>query len=119
MADHYQYTAERGTAQIGGAYQGSWQESVRDIDPSNVILAHAEPDDEGSMSALHAFWATAQLPDWHPETAPEPWAQITVDVPRPVDLLFRRDEPSLSDWVVLATDLKWTAPKSAYETALA
>lgn len=39
MADRYQYAAGPRTPEIGTAYQGSWQDNVRDIDPSNVMEA--------------------------------------------------------------------------------
>ncbi|MEM5431832.1 AVAST type 2 anti-phage system protein Avs2 [Cupriavidus oxalaticus] len=113
MADHYQYTAEPTSKEIGGAYQGSWQDDVRDIDPSNVMQAPIH--DEDDLVSPSAFWAPTGMRDWHAGVAAKSWAQITDDIPRPEVLLFSRDEPSHSEWVNLHTDIKWIMPRTAYE----
>ncbi|AOK67858.1 hypothetical protein WM33_20200 [Burkholderia multivorans] len=113
MADHYQYAAGPGTPEIGTAYQGSWQDNVRDIDPSNVM--EALNHDEGDAHSIPGFWASMGVHDWHSDLLAMSWAGITTDIPRPEDLLFGRDEPSCSDWVNLHTDMKWSMPRPAYE----
>ena len=111
MADHYQYVSGRND-EIAGAYQGSWQVNVRDIDPSNVMLTS---HDEDAIVSAEAFWAASSVRDWHVGLAPIEWAQITADVPRPKDLLFCRDASSQSEWVNLHMSSKWTMPRPAYE----
>lgn len=113
MADHYQYAAERRSKEIGTAYQGSWQDDVRDIDPSNVT--HAPAYDEDNELSPIAFWVPSRMRDWHAGLAAKSWAQITNDIPQPKDLLFSRDDPSQSEWVNLHTSIKWTMPRPAYE----
>ncbi|MES2190171.1 MAG: AVAST type 2 anti-phage system protein Avs2 [Pseudomonadota bacterium] len=113
MADHYQYISDRPFRELGTSYQGSWQDSVRDIDPSNVMLAPAYDEDEEASSST--FWVPAVMRDWHSDVDAKLWAQITSDIPMPENLLFSRDEPSKSEWVNLHTHLKWTMPRPAYE----
>ncbi|MBJ9939654.1 NACHT domain-containing protein [Burkholderia multivorans] len=115
MADHYQYTAEPTSKEIGAAYRGSWQDRVRDIDPSNVMQPTIH--DEGEAISPSVFWAPTDIRDWHGSAAAAAWAQITDDIPQPKDLLFSRDDSSQSEWVNLHTDIKWTMPKPVYEDA--
>lgn len=111
MADHYQYVSGRND-EVAGAYQGSWQADVRDIDPSNVMLT--SHDTEAGVSAA-AFWTASSVTDWHVGLAPIEWAQVTADVPIPKDLLFSGDASSQSEWVNLHMSPKWTMPRPAYE----
>jgi hypothetical protein len=113
MADHYQYVVGRTSDQIASAYQGSWQDDVRDLDPSNVMLRTAH-DEDGAVSS-RAFWAATGVTNWHSGLAPIPWAEITDDIPRLKELLFSRDAPSHSEWVSLHLSTKWTLPRPAYE----
>lgn len=113
MADHYQYAVGPGSKEIGATYRGSWQDNVRDIDPSNVMQAPAH-DEDGVISPL-VFWIPSGMRVWHADLAANLWAQITDDIPQPKDLLFSRDEPSNSEWVNLHTDMKWSMPRPAYE----
>lgn len=113
MADHYQHAAEPRSKEIGTVYQGSWQDDVRDIDPSNVTRAPAY--DEDNELPPFAFWVPSSMRDWHAGLAAKSWAQIINDIPQPKDLLFSRDEPSQSEWVNLHTFIKWTMPRPAYE----
>lgn len=111
MADHYQYVSGRND-EVAGAYQGSWQDNVRDIDPSNVMLT--SHDEDAAVSA-EAFWAAASVMDWHVGLTPLAWAKITAEIPLPNDLLFCRDAESRSEWVNLHMSLKWAMPRAAYE----
>lgn len=113
MADHYQYTAGPTSQEIGTAYQGSWQDNVRDIDPSNVMQAPTH--DEDDMLSPSVFWVPTGMLDWYGGLAAKSWVRITDDIPLPKNLLFSRDKPSQSDWVTLYTDMKWTMPRPAYE----
>ncbi|WP_194273463.1 AVAST type 2 anti-phage system protein Avs2 [Alcaligenes faecalis] len=113
MADHYQYIAGPRSDRIGGVYQGSWQDRVRDIDPSNVIAA--KPKHEDDMSVPHAFWASRGIVDWGNGSAAKSWAQVTSDIPMPESLLFSRDEPSQIEWINLHTHMEWLMPKPALE----
>lgn len=113
MADQYQYVAGRATDQVAAAYRGSWQDGVRDIDPSNVMLRTAKDKDD-NVSA-HAFWAAWGVEEWHEGLAPQKWAKMTSDIPLPAALLFSSDGPSASAWVNLHTFMKWSMPRPAYE----
>lgn len=115
MADHYQYAGGTHTKEIGTVYQGSWQESFRDIDPSNVTEPLAKTDEESANTA--AFWSDYRVSDWSEAATPKAWVQSTDDVPLPADLLLCRDAPSQSDWVNFYADFKWTMPRPAYEAS--
>lgn len=112
MADHYQFLDSR-SRKVGAAYRGSWQEDVRDIDPSNVMQPLAI--EESNVPIPYAFWGATGIRNWHVDVDGKAWASITEDIPRPQDLLFSRDEPSRSDWVNLYAHLKWSMPRPAYE----
>nr|WP_057927205.1 AVAST type 2 anti-phage system protein Avs2 [Burkholderia ambifaria] len=113
MADHYQYAAGTTLKEIGAAYQGSWQDNVRDIDPSNVMQAPVHEEDDTLPSSV--FWALTGMHDWRGDLEAKSWVRITTDIPQPQNLLFSRDELSDSEWVNLYTDLKWTMPRPTYE----
>lgn len=113
MADHYQYAADQASKEIGSAYQGSWQDNVRDIDPSNVMRASSFDEDDVLSPAV--FWASTGIHNWHGDLAAKSWAQITNDIPQPKDMLFSRDEPSRTEWINLHTAMKWSMPRAAYE----
>lgn len=115
MADHYQYAGGASSKEIGTAYQGSWQDSFRDIDPSNVMQALADGNDEPAGAAV--FWVPAGVAGWSASASPQAWAQIKDDIPVPGQLLFCSDAPSNSDWVNLYADQKWTMPRPAYEAS--
>lgn len=115
MADHYQYIGDTIPKEIGTAYRGTWQDSLRDIDPSNVMQSFT--DDDEAPADLTVFWVPAGVADWSPDTPPKAWAQSTDDVPLPAQLMFCRDEHSQSDWISLYTELNWSMPKPAYEAS--
>jgi hypothetical protein len=113
MADHYQHASGPGSKEIGAAYRGSWQDNFRDIDPSNVMQALADSDDEHTDPTV--FWVPATVSNWSVGTGAKVWAQATADVPLPGDLLLSKDGPSQSEWVNLCMHIKWTMPRPAYE----
>lgn len=115
MADHYQYAGGASTKEIGTVYQGSWQDSFRDIDPSNVTQPLSESDEESARTAV--FWRSDPVKDWSEAATPKVWVRRTDDVPLPSDLLLCRDEPSQSEWVNFYADFKWTMPRPAYESS--
>ncbi len=113
MADHYQYVADQRSKNLGIAYQGSWQDKVRDIDPSNVMLALSYDEDESPTPS--GFWTPKGIQDWHGRLNAKSWARLKDDIPQPGNFLFSRDQPSNSEWVNLRTHLKWTMPRPADE----
>lgn len=115
MADHYQYAGGAGSREIGSAYQGSWQDNFRDIDPSNVAQLPSVSDEASASTA--PFWSCAQVTDWNAATTPKAWVNKTDDVPLPAGFLCCRDAPSQSDWVNFYADFKWTMPRPAYEAS--
>jgi hypothetical protein len=117
MADHYQYAGGTNTKEVGTAYQGSWQDGFRDIDPSNVMQALADSNDKPIGIGTAVFWVPTGVPDWSACASPQAWAQIKDDIPAPRNLLFCTDAPSHGDWVNLYADLKWTMPRPAYEAS--
>lgn len=115
MADHYQYAGGTSTKKIGAAYQGSWQDNFRDIDPSNVTQPLTDSDEVPAGTA--AFWSGVRVMDWSAASTPKGWVQRTDEVPLPADLMLSTDAPSQSDWVNLYADFKWTMPRPAYEAS--
>lgn len=115
MADHFQYAGGTNTKEIGTAYQGSWQENFRDIDPSNVT--HPLPGSDEGSEEMAAFWSGDEVKEWGVTATPNAWAQSTDEIPLPGDLLLCTDNPSQSDWVNLYAEFKWSMPRPAYEAS--
>ncbi len=113
LADHYQYTGPSPMKAVGGAYQGSWQDKFRDIDPTSVTQPPLRDGDTGPGNEV--FWATASIADWHRSTGARAWALMTSDIPLPETALFSRDAASGTYWVSVWADLKWSMPRAAHE----
>lgn len=111
MADHYQYAVGHSSKEMGTAYQGSWQDDFRDIDPSEV--SHPKDSDADTAPSPQNFWVHRGVSDWQRSASAAQWANITDDIPQPADLLFSHDRASDSEWVSLYLDLKWAMPSEA------
>jgi len=77
----------------GSIYEGTWQLSVRDIDPSSLISRVVS-------SNSPSWWSSIKYDDWRPELSDRQWIAIDDDLPDFKQLIKSRDRKGRS-WVNL------------------
>lgn len=71
VADNYRLSKDE-----GAIYEGPWQLSVRDIDPSCTVVKVASKDDYKAT-----WWSNMTYEDWRPDLADRQWIGISDDLP--------------------------------------
>jgi hypothetical protein len=113
VADHFQYRERaRGADEDSErAYQGTWQDYWRDIDPSVTIAKlPAGATKEGSAPG---WWAGARYQSWGSPAAYAEWVRCTEDLPmlrRPGDMLTLVRPEDGTRWVNLEGSFRWEQP---------
>ena len=84
IADHYQYREPFG--EYGGdLYRGPWQKSLRNIDPSCLLLSI--PGDNSQESHSPSWWAPVHYENWDGSLPHGNWIKREDDMPDVRDLL--------------------------------
>ena len=105
VADHYQYREEfRGE---GGdqTYEGPWQTSLRDIDPSCTL--RKLPGGTSWHGHSPAWWGSAQYKDWGDPDAPREWVTRYKDLPNLEDLLMIAHPDDGTRWLNVDSHFNW------------
>jgi hypothetical protein len=84
-------------------YEGTWQLSVRDIDPSVVIT-------KTKAQRGTSWWATPQYEDWRTNPDDKSWIADASDLPDPKSLLIVTDPKDGSRWITLEGWYVWEEP---------
>ena len=106
VADNFQYRERY--REEGRAYDGSWQESFRDIDPSCALPA--KPGGTSWDGHQAAWWGAARYDVW-PETAQYgEWLIRYDDLPSMGSLLTSADPVDGSRWLNADAYLAWKQP---------
>ena len=97
ISDHYQYRDVFRGEDGDQAYDGPWQGSFRDIDPSCTLRAVRG----GTSWDGHAqsWWGAAQYGSWGEPGGAREWIRNTEDLPSLGDLLVVRNPEDDSRWV--------------------
>jgi hypothetical protein len=105
VADHFQYREQFREDDGSDAYEGPWQDSLRDIDPSCTLLkAHAGT---GWESHTPAWWGPVQYETWELPPDHTEWVNKSDDLPRLEELLSMVCPGDGSRWVNANGYLSW------------
>jgi hypothetical protein len=105
IADHYQYRERFGGEGGSQAYEGPWQVSLRDIDPSCTIR-----DSRGSLSLedrTPAWWDTARYENWGDPDKKREWVEHSGDLPKVENLLTVTNPGDGSRWINAQSYFDW------------
>ncbi len=107
IADHFQYSEHLGGETPFDAYEGPWQEGLRDIDPSCTLPKSVG----GTTYDGHelAWWARVTYSSWKDEAHSTEWAADAKDLPDVASLLVVTDGTG-KRWINLAGAFQWKQP---------
>lgn len=97
ISDRFQHHEEFRESAGGQAYDGPWQDQLRDIDPSCTLRSTAG----GTSLDGHApsWWGPVRYEEWeNPEKATE-WVNRSDDIPKIRDLVFAKNPVDGSRWL--------------------
>ncbi len=94
VADHFQYREQFREEHGDQAYDGPWQEHLRDIDPSCTLRASRGGTSWDGHSP--AWWGSARYENWGDPRDPRQWVMRCDDLPKVEELLTisHPDDPS-------------------------
>ncbi len=97
VADHFQYREEFREEEGDKAYEGPWQDHLRDIDPSCTMRSSRG----GTSWDGHAtaWWGSARYDNWGDVGSPRDWVLRTDDLPKVEDLLVVTNPADGSRWL--------------------
>lgn len=107
IADHYQYR-EPYRESGDRVYDGPWQDSLRDIDPSCTLGATCG----GASWDRHtpAWWGATSYDDWGNPGDPRGWVMRQDDLPGLEELLRCTRPDDLSHWLNVQGHFGWRQP---------
>ena len=105
IADHYQYRGMYGEDDSDRAYEGPWQENLRDIDPSYTI--ERTPGDPSRGSHKPSWWASYDCADWGEELGHEAWMKREGDFPAVEELVSVVRPDDGTRWINAKAFLLW------------
>lgn len=110
VADNFEYKSEEwsGRKEI---YEGTWQDSIRDIDPSFLLKKTAEP---GWSEPPLTWWTPVTFTDWgrkwEEQDPDEEWVRRTDHLPEFEPLIEVINPVDGSQWLSLDLFYKWNQP---------
>ena len=109
IADHYQFREYLSSHEERlRAYEGPWQPSARDIDPSNIL--RAKVGRTSWLAHAPAWWAPARSQEWHQTAEPQNWLAEWRDLPPVEELLLVRRPGEATAWLSLEGRFNWAEP---------
>jgi len=97
VSDHFQYREQFRDHESDQAYEGPWQEHLRDIDPSCTFRSIRGGDSWNGHTA--AWWASARYDAWGDLSNPRDWVLKSDDLPRIEELLIVTNPADGSRWL--------------------
>ncbi len=104
ISDHYQYRGWYGGDEGDRTYEGPWQESLRDIDPSCTLLSI--PGGTSWEGHRRAWWGVSLYEDWKEEANHQDWIKYEGDIPAIADELAVTG-PDGTRWINLNAYFLW------------
>jgi len=101
IADHFQYYKDEDDR----SYEGPWQESLRDIDPSCTL--HSTPGGTSWDGHSPVWWCPAIYDAWETPGNYQEWVKSKDDLPKVEDLLVVTHPEDGSQWVNLQGFFHW------------
>jgi hypothetical protein len=105
VADNFQYLEEFHEEDNDRAYDGPWQNHLRDIDPSCTLQAPRGGTSWDGHSP--AWWATECYESWGTSHSPREWAMRYDDLPKVEDILSISHPADNSRWLNVQGYFKW------------
>ena len=109
IADQYQYREQ--FEEGAQAYEGPWQESLRNIDPTCTLPATPGGTSWGPPSA--SWWGTAQFSEWEESVSHEDWVVRKEGLPKVEELLLSVRPDDNSRWLNVRGYFVWLQPHPA------
>ena len=103
IADHYQYVGAYGYGEVE-RYEGAWQDSLRDLDPSYTLRSTLGPASWESHAP--SWWAPWQNESWSEDLEHSDWNRVNDDIPDVPALLNTRDSDGVQ-WLNLDGFFSW------------
>ncbi len=100
-SDNFEMRAES-RASAKAEYQGPWQLSVRDIDPSSIL----REGKDHSTATTRCWWMRSRYDAWATRRSDLQWLQITDDLPNVPRLLVVKDR-SGNEYLLLDVFFNW------------
>lgn len=97
VADHFQYREHFRKDEGARAYDGPWQEDLRDIDPSCTMRSLCGGTSWDGHS--YAWWGAAKYDNWGSPIDPRGWILRCDDLPNVEDLLCVTNPEDTSRWI--------------------
>ena len=111
ITDHYQYR-ERFREEVGDqAYEGPWQQYLRDLDPSVTFSSKLGGTGWGGHEP--SWWARERYTGWADGNPARDWLVREDDVPNVADLLACRRHSERTGWLNLNGYFNWRQPHPA------
>lgn len=101
LADHYQYLDHEDSA-----YQGPWQQEVRDIDPSCMLSSTPREYHATGKS----WWVSKDYQNWGEHVDHEAWIADKTGVPSIADLLQIVSDANGIHWIIVDGYFDWMQP---------
>lgn len=110
ISDQYQYLDRYG--EVGGnrLFAGTWQESLRNIDPSSTLSSI--PGGTSWRGHAAAWWGSSSYTDWHEELSHQDWISRRDDIPNIPDQLIVTSSDGIR-WVNVCGRASWQQAHSA------
>ncbi len=105
IADHYQYREQFHEDEGGQAYEGPWQEYLRDIDPSCCLLF--TPGGRYEQSHSLSWWAPVHYENWDEDVRHWDWIEQEDDLPDVCDLLSVEHPRDGTRWLNVYGYFNW------------
>lgn len=111
IADRYQYREQYCEDDQDDRYDGPWQESLRDIDPSMTLSLI--PGGTGWEGHEQAWWAPTSYGAWGADMSTSDWMARQGDIPDVKNLLTPSDPCTGIGWINLEGFFYWQQPRPA------
>lgn len=109
IADHYQYREQYGGNDGDRQYEGPWQASLRDIDPSNILSS--TPSSKSWDGHTPSWWAPSYSA-WDEDTNRD-WIACEHDIPDVADLFIVSNPKDKTRWINVQGFFDWMQPSPA------
>ncbi len=109
IADHYQYRQRYSDEHAQHQYEGPWQESRRDIDPSCTLSSTLGGTSWGPQEP--AWWAEEEYDRWNDESSHQDWLADRQGLPDIEELLEVENDGAR--WLNVAGSFVWRQPHPA------
>ena len=109
MADNFQYRPDYNSS--GQAFEGVWQELLRDIDPSCLLAS--KRGGTGWHGQNVSWWAQTAYKDWKEDASHQAWLDAENDFPQIEQLLRAVHPDDATEWLIADGSFNWEQPHSA------